>query len=694
MNRRDFLKYMTTMRLMTVPELGFSKLPSKFGKSPPFGNLTLMHFTDCHAQLLPVYYREPSSNLGLGDRFGRPPHLVGQEFLKFFGINANTFDAHAFTHLNFSEVAGVYGKMGGFAHLATLIKNIRRERGEENTLLLDGGDTWQGSATALWSKGADMLGASNLLGVDVMTGHWEFTYGSQQVKENIAGFSGDFVAQNVSFSDEAFFTYEAESRQIFKPYVVKELKNARVAIIGQAFPYTPIANPKRLIPDWQFGIQEQELQQLVDEILDYARLETGQSPLHKQHLDLTELIANVQEKLTPLPGATISLQLPDRAMLYGDGHYLERALQKRFPGEKRFGLEGAEAFLVLCAALLQRAAAGGVERVVIGGMHPGRLNLLVHLLGKPLAELYGEVGGRPPFPAAWGLAADVVYHNGYEGRRRFAGRELEISLLPHPSHLSVVAAVGLGRARAEQQLLGPDGRRRVLPLPMHTDAAFAGQGVVSEMLQLSRLPPFDLGGAVHLVLDNHIGFTTGPEEGRSAAHATDAALAAGIPVLQVNGDDVDAVWRVARVAADYRQRFGEDLVVALHGYRRRGHNELDDPRYTQPLAYGRIERHPTVVSLYRDRLAAEGLALAEPETRVRRYREAWEANRLICKGVIQPTLSKVFPLEQSGEAALSVHRNEHEGKIGILCLADREGLGVLDTELREKLGDRISMYRD
>ncbi|MGR9072271.1 MAG: thiosulfohydrolase SoxB [Gammaproteobacteria bacterium] len=266
MIRRDFLRLLTAAGLSPLAASCISGLPEG-ARGDSFGNLTLMHFTDCHAQLLPVYFREPAVNLGMGRHRGRPPHLVGSAFLDFFGIKPDTAEAYAFTPLNFTEAARLYGKMGGFAHLASLIKGIRHSRGPENCLLLDGGDSWQGSATALWTRGRDMLGAANLLGVDVMTGHWEFTYGSRQVLQNIAEFDGDFVAQNVALTEEAMFTLDAdEGGRAFPPYVVKDLKNARVAVIGQAFPYTPIAHPRRFVPDWRFGIGEEYLRQCVGEI--------------------------------------------------------------------------------------------------------------------------------------------------------------------------------------------------------------------------------------------------------------------------------------------------------------------------------------------------------------------------------------------------------------------------------------------
>ncbi len=265
MNRRQFLQLLVLSGLS--PQLANSMaLGDDFYDFPEFGNARLLHFTDCHAQLLPVYYREPSVNIGVGKAKNQPPHLTGQAWLKFFGIKAGSREAYAFTDIDFNAAAQIYGKMGGFAHLASLIKQLRGQTGIENTLLLDGGDSWQGSATALWMQGQDMVAACNLLGVDVMTGHWEFTYGQSQVLKNIADFQGDFVAQNVSLTEEALFAGEHENAAVFKPYVIKNLKNARIAIIGQAFPYTPIANPKHFIPDWQFGIQEQALQAMINEI--------------------------------------------------------------------------------------------------------------------------------------------------------------------------------------------------------------------------------------------------------------------------------------------------------------------------------------------------------------------------------------------------------------------------------------------
>ena len=226
---------------------------------PKFGNVSFMHFTDCHAQLLPIHFREPSVNLGVGDAVGRPPHIVGEQLLKFYGIKPHTAQAHAFSYLNFEQAAKTYGKVGGFAHLATLVKQVQASR--PHALLLDGGDTWQGSATSLWTKAQDMVDACKLLGVDIMTPHWEFTYGADRVKEIVEkDFKGqiDFLAQNVTTSDFG--------DQVFAPYVMKEQNGVTLAVIGQAFPYTPIANPRHFVPEWSFGIQDENMQKQVDEV--------------------------------------------------------------------------------------------------------------------------------------------------------------------------------------------------------------------------------------------------------------------------------------------------------------------------------------------------------------------------------------------------------------------------------------------
>ncbi len=225
---------------------------------PRFGTVSFLHMTDCHAQLKPIHFREPSVNLGFGSMQARLPHLVGEHLLRTAGVRPGTAQAHALTYLNFEQAARRYGKVGGFAHLATLVKRMKASR--PGALLLDGGDTWQGSATALWTKGQDMVEASKLLGVDLMTGHWEFTLGMERVKEIVErDFAGkiEFIAQNIKTNDFG--------DPVFKAWVMREINGVPCAIIGQAFPYSPIANPRYLMADWGFGIQEESMQKTVDE---------------------------------------------------------------------------------------------------------------------------------------------------------------------------------------------------------------------------------------------------------------------------------------------------------------------------------------------------------------------------------------------------------------------------------------------
>jgi len=267
LSKREFLQ---VLGAATVAGMGLARYESADAQTaeaglydlPPLGRgagqVSFLHMTDCHAQLKPIYFREPSVNLGLGSMQGQLPHLVGEHLLKKAGVPADTPMAHALTFLDFERAAQRYGRVGGFAHLSTLVKRLKASR--PGALLLDGGDTWQGSATSLWTNAQDMVDACKLLGVDVMTGHWEFTYGMERVKEIVdKDFKGrvDFVAQNIKTADFG--------DPVFKPYVMREMNGVPVAIVGQAFPYTPIANPRYMVADWEFGIQDANMQKVVDE---------------------------------------------------------------------------------------------------------------------------------------------------------------------------------------------------------------------------------------------------------------------------------------------------------------------------------------------------------------------------------------------------------------------------------------------
>lgn len=289
-----------------------------------------------------------------------------------------------------------------------------------------------------------------------------------------------------------------------------------------------------------------------------------------------------------------ALSAADRARalaLVAGGEFLEAETKRRLPTTKTFGMSGAESFLV---AMDEAIRASGAREVVIGGMHRGRITQMALVLGKPMARIAAELRGAPDLPESLGAASDVPYHLGHEGVREDGVR---VWTAPHPSHLSVVAPVAMGRAR---------GTPGALPLMLHTDAAFAGQGVNMELMQLSRLSGYDVGGTVHLVLDNQVGFTTGGEEGRSSRTCADVAKLVEAPILHANGDDPDAVMRAARVAARYRARFGADVVVRVVGYRRRGHNEMDEARFTQPGMMQRIDALGPLAERYAEAAGLEG----------------------------------------------------------------------------------------
>jgi len=288
-DRRNFLKLMATGAAAGALPFAFSSralantpMPEGFYDVPMKGNVRLLHITDVHGQLLPVYFREPNVNLGVGDAFGRPPHLVGNKLLTAMGYKPHTPESYAYTYLDFEKSAAKYGRTGGYAHVKTLLNRLRKEAGgKQNTLTLDGGDLWQGSGTSLWTRGVDMVEASNLMGLDVMVGHWEFTYREEEVLSNVALFKGDFIGQNVRVKEEALMSdtyaemverydgsglYDEDAGYAFQPYVIKEINGARICVIGQAFPRTGNANPQEFFPDWSFGLREDDMIDMVKEI--------------------------------------------------------------------------------------------------------------------------------------------------------------------------------------------------------------------------------------------------------------------------------------------------------------------------------------------------------------------------------------------------------------------------------------------
>jgi multifunctional 2-oxoglutarate metabolism enzyme len=354
----------------------------------------------------------------------------------------------------------------------------------------------------------------------------------------------------------------------------------------------------------------------------------------------------LQERMES-PDHSYKLSREERLRIFDSivrGEEFEHFLDRRYIGQKRFSLEGAETTIAVLAELANLCAEHDVHEVVIGMAHRGRLNVLANIIGKPLGQIFSEFEGNIDPTSAQG-SGDVKYHLGASGIHQApSGREVVVSLAANPSHLEAVNPVVEGMVRAKQDRLADKDRLRVVPLLVHGDAAFAGQGVVAETLNLSQLDGYSTGGTLHFVIDNQIGFTTLPEDSRSSAYATDIARTVQAPIFHVNGDDPESAIRILRLAFDYRQQFKRDVVIDMICYRRHGHNEGDDPAYTQPVMYRKIKEQPSAAVLYgRHLAAAKVLTTAEVEaTRKKvadRLNAAFDANKAAGAWVLSPAQS-------------------------------------------------------
>lgn len=377
----------------------------------------------------------------------------------------------------------------------------------------------------------------------------------------------------------------------------------------------------------------------------------------------------------------------------------EQFLNRRFIGKKRFGAEGAEAIVPWFDALFFHCAALGVEDVVIGGTARGRLNVMANVLGKSVTAMLYELKGNRPFPNDMKLSGDVPYHFGHFGERTYDGRIVRMTYCHNPSHLETIDGVALGRTRARQSTFPTveEGFGKVVCLQVHTDAAFAGQGLVAEILQLSKLPHYATGGSIHVVINNQVGFTTDPANGRSSVFCTDVARTIGAAVLHVNADDIDAVVRTARIAAEYRMRFRSDIVVDLVCYRRRGHNEVDEPTFTQPAMYRKIASHTPVRETYLAEIIAAGLITKERVEELSRacferldaaYHaiDGYRPNRISWKTEPDPAPPSATPLhaamDDTGVTA------EKLKAIGRALSRQRDGFEV-NSKVTRQIGERL-----
>ena len=307
-----------------------------------------------------------------------------------------------------------------------------------------------------------------------------------------------------------------------------------------------------------------------------------------------------------------------------EAEYFEKFCGTKFVGTKRFGLDGGEACIPAMEQIIKRGGQLGVKDIVLGMPHRGRLNVLANVMSKPYRQLFHEFQGGSAKPSDVQGSGDVKYHLGASSDREFDGKNVHLSLTANPSHLEAVDPVVLGKARAKQFQYGDKtARASVLPLLLHGDAAFAGQGVVAECFAMSGVKGFRTGGTIHFIVNNQIGFTTTPAYARSSPYPSDVALMVQAPILHVNGDDPEAVVHCARIATEFRQLFHKDVVIDMFCYRRFGHNEGDEPSFTQPLMYRAIKDHPTTLDIYSKRLIQEGILTAdEVERHDRRFREA------------------------------------------------------------------------
>ena len=350
----------------------------------------------------------------------------------------------------------------------------------------------------------------------------------------------------------------------------------------------------------------------------------GKIGVEFMHIMEPDQKAWLQRRIENIENKTDFTSLGRRTILerLTDAEGFEKFLDAKFKGTKRFGLDGGESTIPALEQIIKRGSQLGIEEVVVGMPHRGRLNILANFMGKPFHQIFAEFQGVMSAPADIETSGDVKYHLGTSTDRTFDDKTVHLSLNPNPSHLEAVNTVVLGKVRAKQALIGDDARGRVMPILLHGDAAFAGQGIVAETLDMSDLRGYKVGGCIHFIINNQIGFTTNPVNARSGPYCTEVAKMVGAPIFHVNGDDPEAVVHAARIAIEFRQEFKQDVIFDLFCYRRFGHNEGDEPAFTQPLMYQKIKSQVTTRALYAERLAAEGLVpAAESEAMVKTFRE-------------------------------------------------------------------------
>ena len=397
-----------------------------------------------------------------------------------------------------------------------------------------------------------------------------------------------------------------------------------------------------------------------------------------QHIQDPDQKAWIQHRIEQPLNRTEFTERGRRAILerLTEAEVFEQFLDRKYIGTKRFGLEGGEALIPALEQIIKRGGEMGLCEAVIGMAHRGRLNVLANFMGKPFQAIFSEFQGQPAHPADVQGSGDVKYHLGTSSDREFDGNVVHLSLSPNPSHLEVVNPVVLGRARAKQEQHGDGDRDRVMAILLHGDAAFIGQGLVAETFELSELRGYRVGGTIHVVINNQIGFTTSPTDSRSGPYCSCMAHIVQAPVFHVNGDDPEAVVHVARIATEFRYRFKRDVVIDMYCYRRQGHNEADEPAFTQPLMYTAIDGHATTRAIYAAKLVREGaLGQGDVDAMVADFRAKLDRD-LEASNAYKPNKADWLEGAWSG---LDVAR---EG--------DRRGVTALEEARLRKVGARLT----
>lgn len=420
----------------------------------------------------------------------------------------------------------------------------------------------------------------------------------------------------------------------------------------RTYGFTEADMDRPIFLDKVLGLEHATMRQILDIV---KRTYCGTFALQFMHISDPEQAAWLKERIEGY-GKEITFTREGRRAILNklvEAEGFEKFLHVKYMGTKRFGLDGGEALIPAMEQIIKRGGALGVKEIVIGMPHRGRLNILANVMGKPYRAIFNEFQGGSFKPEDVDGSGDVKYHLGASSDREFDGNKVHLSLTANPSHLEAVNPVVLGKARAKQDQHGDTERRAVLPVLLHGDAAFAGQGVVAECFGLSGLRGHRTGGTIHIVVNNQIGFTTAPHFSRSSPYPTDIALMVEAPIFHVNGDDPEAVVHAAKVATEFRQKFGKDVVIDMFCYRRFGHNEGDEPMFTNPVMYKRIKAHKTTLQLYTERLVKDGLI---PEGEIEDLKAAFQAH-----------------LNEEFEAAKTYKPNKADWLDGRWSGLDREG---------------------